>query len=83
MLTMDDMLAIVKPHNDKIVAEHKLDLAWQRINAKLESLRNRNDFDAGESSGLQAALWIIEELGGSDPAAKARAELGRLHNDPR
>lgn len=77
-LTLNDVVAIVKPHNDKIIAEHKLDLAWQRIQGKLDALRNRNDFDAGEKSGLEAAQWIIEELGGSDPVTKAREELERL-----
>ncbi len=32
--TLDDMLAIVKPHNDKIVAEHRAEEA-ERINAEL------------------------------------------------
>lgn len=75
--TLDDMLAIVKPHNDKIVAEHKLDLAWQRIEA-LTNQRNRNDYEAGFRSAAEAALWIVEELGGQDPAKRARAELDAI-----
>lgn len=31
MLTMDDMLAITKPHNDKIVAEYRADEAERKL----------------------------------------------------
>jgi len=82
MFTLEDALRIVKPHNDKIVAEHKINLAWQRISAKLDDCKNRNDYDAGEKAGLESALWIIEELGGEDPKAKARRELDQLKGQP-
>lgn len=68
MFTMDDMMAIVKPHNDKIVAEHKLDLAWQRIGAL--SGKNRNDFESGCNHAVEQALLILEELGAMDPVRR-------------
>lgn len=54
-LTMDDMLAIVKPHNDKIVAEHKLECAL-RENARLRRLLH----DIGSSTFDQSTRAKVD-----------------------
>jgi hypothetical protein len=81
MLTLEDMVAIVKPHNDKLVAEHKLDLAWEKVKA-LIAARCVNDYEAGYKAAARDILRILEELGGSDPIKKAREELARLRFEP-
>jgi hypothetical protein len=45
-----------------------LDLAWERINAL--GGYAEDDFDRGGNAAIDAALEIIESLGGSDPAPK-------------
>ena len=50
-----------------------LDLAWERINAI--GGYAESEFDKGINSAVSSALDIIEELGGSDPAAKRAAMI--------
>jgi hypothetical protein len=69
-MTLDEAVAIVKPHNDKIVAESKLDLAWERINALGGSDQQNNSYDQGWVDAIGKALEAIEKLGGSDPLLK-------------
>lgn len=72
-MTLDEAVAIVKPLNDKIVAESKLDLAWEKINALGGYAGEYDDFGKGINHAVEQALFIIEELGGSDPLPKRAA----------
>lgn len=53
--------------------EHKLDLAWERINAIGGHAGEYDDFGKGINHAVEQALMIIEELGGSDPLPKRAA----------
>ena len=53
-----------------------LDIAWERINAKGGSSSPRNDYDAGYGAGLDAALLIIEDIGGMDPLVRELQRKG-------
>jgi hypothetical protein len=57
--TLDDVVAIVKPHNDKIVAEHRLS---QALNA-LEALTNQIEADGLclKFHGWRAAYTVLQD----------------------
>lgn len=68
MLTMDDMPQIVKPHNDKIVAEARLDEAYRAIRellalidiSKMEtSSLPTNEYEATYHDAICGALRVL------------------------
>ena len=50
-----------------------LDLAWEKINALGGTTTEYDDFGKGINHAVEQALFIIEELGGTDPAPKRHA----------
>lgn len=50
-----------------------LDLAWEKINALGGTTTEYDDFGKGINHAVDQALFIIEELGGSDPCVKRAA----------
>jgi hypothetical protein len=56
--------------------ENVLDNAWDRINALGGTSSARDDWSAGYNSGVDAALLIIEELGGMDPLIRKQQREG-------
>lgn len=70
MLSMDDMLAIVKPHNDKIIAEGRaadLEREIDRLHAKI--------FDLKSSLGGLSALMQDDIANGRIVGTKLRLDL--------
>ncbi len=76
MFTMDDMLAIVKPHNDKIVAEYRAEEA-ESLNAELlASLKELLDAPGqspyGDSREHQARIARAKAVVAKAEAARDR-----------
>jgi hypothetical protein len=51
-----------------------IDLAWEKVNALGGTHGEYDDFGRGINNAVEQALFIIEELGGSDPAARRHAQ---------
>lgn len=71
-LKLEDILAITKPHNDKLIAEGTLDTAWAKINAIGGYAGEYDDFGKGINHAVDQALLILEELGAQDPLTRPR-----------
>lgn len=50
-----------------------LDIAWEQINALGGTVGEYDDYGKGINHAVEQALFIIEELGGSDPLSKRAA----------
>lgn len=70
MLTMDNMLAIVKPHNDKLIAEGRLAEAERQIERLYSQI-----FDLKSSLGGLSALMQHDIDGAGIGATKFRTDL--------
>jgi hypothetical protein len=69
-LSMDDVLAIVKPHNDKIVAEHKLAMAEREIEGLYVRILNLK-----AALGACAALMQFDVDEGRTPLTDTRRDV--------
>lgn len=75
--TLDGIVEIMKPHHDRVIAEHRatsaerrLDLAWERINALGGYVAPDDVAWIAVRNTITKALDIIEALGGRDPATR-------------
>lgn len=79
MLTLEDAVAITKPHNDKLIAEGKvarLERENRRLRSRLKIIADRradlaaaskNDYDAGYTLATEMCCDIADEALAGEP----------------